>query len=191
GMRMEPFNGLDHIISLDCFTVMVPSAFVGLSLYDFQNPKDALVSFNYRTTPTVASPRITTKTPVATNVAPQLVESGTTRGVGTKDSPIRVTEDTSVLFYLKAYPAPAFKSATFLGKTMLPNNSLEAHTGPKTFTESMIRCWPLSLYYRVQCEIVEHLEEGFYAVTLENEVDEITVYLQVDPKKSEGMYEGM
>ncbi|KAK7492112.1 hypothetical protein BaRGS_00016586 [Batillaria attramentaria] len=136
--------------------------------------------------PTVAAATSTPKTSKDRNIAPQLAESGRKLGIGTKDSPIKVSKDTDVTFYLNAYPTPGFKSAAFLGKTMLRNNSVDVLPGPETFTENMIRCWPLRPMHRVQCKVdAGPLEEGFHAVTLENEVDEITVFLQVVPRLSE------
>ncbi|KAK7492167.1 hypothetical protein BaRGS_00016641, partial [Batillaria attramentaria] len=117
------------------------------------------------------------------NGAPQLVESG----VGTKDNPIKVNRDTDVTFYLKANPAPVFTGADFLGKTLLPNNTSEADRGFQKFPENMVRCWPLRLRDLVQCEVdADLMEEGFYSVTLENQVGGITIFLKADPRQSEG-----
>ncbi|KAK7492173.1 hypothetical protein BaRGS_00016647 [Batillaria attramentaria] len=114
--------------------------------------------------------------------APQLVESG----VGTKDNPIKVIRDTDVTFYLKADPTPVLTNAVFLGKTRLPSNSFETDRGFQKFPENMVRCWPLRFRDLVQCEVdADLMEEGFYSITLENEVDDITIFLQVDPRESE------
>ncbi|KAK7492114.1 hypothetical protein BaRGS_00016588 [Batillaria attramentaria] len=111
----------------------------------------------------------------------QLVE----KGLGTKDNPIKVSKGADVTFYLKGDPVPVLTSAAFLGKTLLHHNSSKMQQSLDRFPENMVRCWPLRFRDLVQCEVdADNVKEGFYAATLENEVDDITVFLQVDPKKS-------
>ncbi|KAK7455322.1 hypothetical protein BaRGS_00039488, partial [Batillaria attramentaria] len=117
--------------------------------------------------------------------APQLVESNSTHGTGTKDNPFKVSRDGSLTFYLQAYPTPVVKIAGFLGNTLLPNNSDETDRGFKKIEEEIIRCWPSAHgISRVQCEVnADQIDGGFYAVTLANALNEITLYLHVEPRQ--------
>ncbi|KAK7492484.1 hypothetical protein BaRGS_00016357, partial [Batillaria attramentaria] len=117
----------------------------------------------------------------------QLVESNSKRGAGTKDNPFKVTRGGVFTFHLKAYPAPVSKSTMFLGTTLLLNNSDQEQPGVKT-GEDMIRCWSLSVVDSLApCEVdAEPFDGGFYAVTLENTLGNVTVFLHLDPRQPKG-----
>ncbi|KAK7483848.1 hypothetical protein BaRGS_00024956 [Batillaria attramentaria] len=120
--------------------------------------------------------------------APQLVESNSTRGAGTKDNPFKVTRGGVFTFHLKAYPAPVSKSTMFLGTTLLLNNSDQGQPGVKT-GEHMIRCWSSSVVSSLApCQVDDDpFDGGFYAVTLENTLGDVTVFLHLDPRQPEAM----
>ncbi|KAK7495403.1 hypothetical protein BaRGS_00013342 [Batillaria attramentaria] len=87
-----------------------------------------------------------------------------------------------------AYPAPVSTSTMFLGTTLLLNNSDQGQPGVKT-GEHMIRCWSSSVVSSLAlCEVdADPFDGGFYAVTLENALGDVTVFLHLDPRQPEAM----
>ncbi|KAK7483825.1 hypothetical protein BaRGS_00024933, partial [Batillaria attramentaria] len=120
--------------------------------------------------------------------APQLVESNSTRGAGTKNNPFKVTRGVVFTFHLKAYPAPVSESTMFLGTALLLNNSNQGHTGSTKIRERMIRCWSSEVISLAECEIdADPVDVGFYAVTLENARGDVTVYTHVESGQPKAM----
>ncbi|KAK7492395.1 hypothetical protein BaRGS_00016268 [Batillaria attramentaria] len=134
---------------------------------------------------------VTTDTYIYTlklNDAPQLVESNSTRGAGTKNNPFKVTRGVVFTFHLKAYPAPVLESTMFIGTALPLNNSDQGYTGSTKIREEMIRCWSSKVISLAECEIdADPVDVGFYAVTLENARGDITVYVHVESGQPKAM----
>ncbi|KAK7492487.1 hypothetical protein BaRGS_00016360, partial [Batillaria attramentaria] len=113
--------------------------------------------------------------------------SDSTRGAGTKNNPFKVTRGVVFIFHLTAYPAPVLKTTVFFGNTLLLSDSDQVQPGLKDIPARMIRCSSSSdVISRVHCKFdADRLDEGYYAVTLENTVDDVTIFLHVAKAKQE------